>query len=121
VVIRGRSLRISSLVLVATALAMVLVLAGGRDQSRSPDGNGGAHDLYLQLTAPAVDEASLGWGRTILHIQGRRAAPVSGPAVPGGGSLIAPVVAALAVLLTAERVRSVVLPAQPAPRGPPAA
>jgi hypothetical protein len=119
VVIQGRSLRVSSLVLVAAALAMVLVLAGSRD--RSPDGTGSAHDLYLQLTAPAVDEASLGLGRTILHIQGRRAAPVSGPAFSGGGSLIAPVVAALAVLLTAERVRSVVLPAQPAPRGPPAA
>jgi hypothetical protein len=108
-------------VLVAAALAMVLVLAGGRDQSRSPDGTGSTRDLYLQLAAPAADEASLGLGRTILHIQGRRAAPVSGPALPGEGSLIAPVMAALAVLLTAERVRSVALPAQPAPRGPPAA
>ena len=98
-----------------------MVLNGGREQGRSAGRPTGAGNLDAQLMAPAVDEANLGLGRTILQIQGRRSSPVAGTAILPGSYLLALALAAVAVLLTSERGRSVLLPPQPAPRGPPAA
>ena len=106
--------------LLAAALAMVLVLTGGREESRSRGRSTGAGNPDAQLMAPPVDEANLGLGRTILQIQGRRSAPVAGTAILPGNYLLALALAAVAVLLNSERGHTVLLPSQPAPRGPPA-
>jgi hypothetical protein len=121
VVIRDRSLRYSSLVLVAAALAMVVVLAGGLEQRRSTGDPGSSGRLGALVLAPVVDDASLGILRSTLQIQGRRAAPEPGTAVLQAGNLLAVAFPAIAVVLLAERVRRFLQPDLPCPRGPPAA
>jgi hypothetical protein len=99
---------------------MVLVLTGGREQGRSTGGSTGAVNLGAQLMEPAADEVSLGPGRTVLQIQGRRSPPAAETAIPQSGFMFALALAAVTVLFASERSRAVLLRPQPAPRGPPA-
>jgi hypothetical protein len=120
VVIPGKSMRLSALVLSAAALAMVFALAGGHEAGIEPEVPAGASSFDLSVLAPASDEATLGFGRTLSQPTGRRSGPPTGAALLPGSSTLSPYLSAVIVLLVAVVMGSTALQARPSPRGPPA-
>lgn len=113
-------MRLSALVLSAAALAMVVALAGGHEAGAQAQKPVGASSFDLTVLAPASDEATFGFGRTLSQPNGRRNGPLDGAALIPGTSLLNLYVSAPAVLLVAVRIRPAAQQARPYPRGPPA-
>ncbi len=119
-VIPGRSLRLSALVLSAAALAMVVALAGGHEAGARNSEPGRSSNFDLTVLAPASDEATFGSARTLSQLNARRIGPFSGAALVPSRSLLSLYFSAFVVLLVGVRIGPAALQARPSPRGPPA-
>ncbi len=104
----------------AAALAMVFALAGGHEASALEKTAAGVSSFDLTVLAPASDEATIGYGRTLSQPNGRKSGPLSGTALLPGSSTLNLYLSAVVVLLVAVAMGSTLLQAQPSPRGPPA-
>ena len=114
-------MRLSALVLSAAALAMVFALAGGHEAGAQGDEPAGASSFDPTVLAPAFEEATFGFGRTLSQPNGRRSGPLNTAALLPSGSVLNLYLSALIVLLVAVAMGSAALQARPSPRGPPAA
>lgn len=114
VALSQRTLPAGALLLVA-AVAAVSLAAPAAGLRRTVAGG----QLDAQLLTPALDEAHLGFSRSVLEGSARRTGSPAPPAAIMGNSLVLTAVTSVGIVLLALGLRVVAAPHQPSLRGPP--